>query len=118
MPFLCELDYKPNRRYTRQELIDLILSQRALLCAFAQASGYPQVVLGLDFDRYNASSRCVPVLVMDRSQAQVLAQVESRKFAQALAAARVGESVLVTFSSARLTGWFRMDWAAGELHQA
>lgn len=63
MVFHCHLDYDPKRRYTRREMIDLIKPHRELLCFFAQATGYRECVLGLDFDEFDASDGSVPVYV-------------------------------------------------------
>lgn len=116
MEFQCPLDYNPHQRYTRRELIELIQPHGAVLCFLAQAAGYRQGVLGLDFDRYDPTTGMVPVHVMDRATAQVLAVVEGPRFRRALATSRTGQGVVVTFSSPSATGWFRLPWALPAAH--
>jgi len=81
--FDCAVEYDPRRRYTREEMIELITPHRELLCFFAQASGYSHCVLGLDFDRYDPHSHFVPVIVMDGQEARPLLHVHGRRFKQA-----------------------------------
>ena len=114
MVFQCPIEYDPKRRYTRQELIELIEPHRELLCFFAQATGYRECVLGLDFDAYDARASSVPVFVMNEQQAQVVAQAEGRRFKRALNSIRAGRNVIVTFTSPGATGWFKMRWQLGE----
>ena len=113
--FDCAIEYDPRRRYTREEMIELITPHRELLCFFAQASGYGHCVLGLDFDRYDPHSHFVPVIVMDGQEARPLLHVHGRRFQQAYQSSRPGESLVVTFTSPSATGWFQMDWVLGEV---
>lgn len=116
MEFDCEIAYDPRRRYTREELVELITPHRELLCFFAQASGYRHCVLGLDFDRYDARSRSVPVLVMEGEEARPLLRVHGRRFKQAYWSSRPGRSLVVTFTSPSASGWFAMGWGLDEAH--
>jgi hypothetical protein len=114
MEFACEMEYDPRRRYTREEMIELITPHRELLCFFAQASGYGHCVLGLDFDRYDPHSRFVPVIVMDGAEAKVHLNVHGRRFKQAYQSSRPGKSLVVTFTAPSASGWFQMAWELSE----
>jgi len=114
--FHCPIVYDAKRGYTRQEMIDLIKPQRELLCFFAQATGYRECVLGLDFDAYDARDSLVPMFVMNKQQAQVVAQAEGRAFKRALNNIRAGRNVIVTFTSPSATGWFKMRWRLSDTH--
>jgi len=108
--FYCPITYDPKRQYTREEMIDMIKAHQELLCFFAQASGYQQCVLGLDFDQYDSSDTTVPVFVMEAQEAKVLLKVHGRRFKKAYQLSGPGNSPVVTFTSRRVSGWFTMDW--------
>jgi hypothetical protein len=91
-------------------MLAVIRPHRELLCFFAQAAGYEGCVLGVDFDRYDPSDATAPVLVMERAEARVLTQVHGRRFEQAYRVSGPGKPLVVTFTSPRVNGWFRMDW--------
>jgi hypothetical protein len=112
--FDCELDYDPRRHYAREEMVELITPHRGLLCFFAQASGYRHCVLGLDFDRYDPTAHSAPVMVMDGAEAKVLLNVHGRRFKQAYQSSCPGKSLVVTFTSPSVTGWFQMAWELSE----
>jgi hypothetical protein len=97
-------------------MIDLIEPHRELLCFFAQATGYRECVLGLDFDTYDPRDSIVPVFVMNKHKAQIVAQAEGRQFKRALNSIRVGRNVIVTFTGPSGSGWFKMRWQLGETH--
>ena len=91
-------------------MIEVIEPHRELLCFFAQASGYEQCVLGLDFDQYDPSDSTIPVIVMSGEEAKVLLKVHGRRFKRAYRASRPGNSLVVTFTSWSVSGWFKMRW--------
>jgi hypothetical protein len=95
-------------------MIELIKPHRELLCFFAQATGYRECVLGLDFDAYDPRASSLPVYVMNKQMARVVARVEGRAFKRALNSIRAGRNVIVTFTSPTLSGWFKMRWQLGE----
>jgi len=51
---------------------------------------------------------------MDEAAAQVLITVKGRKFEQAYRRSGPGRGIVVTFTSRRGQGWFRMEWALTE----
>ena len=114
MIFSCGIEYEPDRAYTRREMIELIKEQRQLLCFFAQSAGYRQGVIGLDFENYDALTGTVPVYVMDRGQAKVVIKAEGKKFKKAYASSGLGQAIMVTFTSPRGRGWFKLRWELAE----
>jgi hypothetical protein len=110
MGFYCPVEYDPERRYTRQEMIDVIMPHRELLCFFAQVSEYRHCVLGLDFDQYDPADGSVPVFVMEGREARELLQVHGRRFKRAYERSRPGRSLVVTFTSPGVSAWFQMGW--------
>jgi hypothetical protein len=108
MSFYCPVAYNPKRRYTREEMIDVILPHQELLCFFAQSAGYARCVLGLDFD--DPTDGMVPVFVMESREAKPLLKVHGRRFKQAYRISGPGNTLVVTFTSPSVSGWFKMDW--------
>jgi hypothetical protein len=108
--FECSIDYQPGYDYIRQEIIDLITPHREVLCFFAQAAGEPRCVLGVDFDRYDAESRRVPVYVLNQEMIRLLMAAEGREFKRAYRDSRCGRDILVTFTAPGGRGWFVMKW--------
>jgi hypothetical protein len=109
--FYCPVTYNPKRRYTHEEMVDVIMPHQELLCFFAQVAGYERCVLGLDFD--DPIDGMVPVFVMESREAKPLLRVHGRRFKQAYQLSGPGNTLVVTFTSPRVSGWFKMDW---ELH--
>lgn len=116
MTFYCPVEYTPEREYIRQEIIDAIMPHQELLCFFAQASGYSQCVLGLDFDGYDTSDGTVPVIVMSGEEARPLLGVHGRRFRRAYHASRPRNSLVVTFVCSDGRGWFEMGWRLNPAH--
>ena len=108
--FYCPIEYEPRQRYTRQEMIEVIEPHGELLSFFAQASGYEQCVLGLDFDEYEPSDGTIPVIVMSGEEGKVLLKVHGRRFKRAYRASGPGNDLVVTFTGGSVTGWFKMRW--------
>jgi len=104
------MEYEPRRRYSREEIIQMVEPHRELLCFFAQASGYRQCILGLDLEGYDSADMTMPVLVMSGEEAKSLLKVHGRRFKRAYRASRPGNTLVVTFSSGRESGWFKIDW--------
>ena len=113
MTFECAIEYNPKRPYTRREMIALIKPQRGWLCEVVEGSGEAQGAVGLDFDRYDEQRQRVPGYVLTPEQAEVIKRVEGAAFRAAYEASRVGESLVVTFTSAWGRGWFKLKWAKG-----
>ena len=111
MTFECAIEYNPKRPYTRRKMIELIKPQRYWLCEVVEGSGEAHGVVGLDFDRYDVQGGRVPGYVLTAEQAEVIMGVEGAAFRAAYEASRVGESVVVTFSSPWGRGWFKLKWA-------
>ncbi len=114
--FYCPVEYDPDRQYTKQEMINVIMPHRELLCFFAQAAGYRHCVLGLDFDQYDPTDWSVPVFVMEAGEAKELLQVHGRRFKRAYDRSRPGKSLVVTFTSVSVSGWFQMGWELNPEH--
>jgi hypothetical protein len=108
MSFYCPVAYNPKRRYTHAEMIDVIMPHQELLCFFAQSAGYERCVMGLDFD--DPTDGMVPVFVMESREAKPLLKVHGRRFKQAYQASGPGHTLVVTFTSPSVSGWFKMDW--------
>ena len=117
MTFECAIEYNPKRAYTRREMIELIKPQRYWLCEVVEGSGEAQGVVGLDFDRYDVQGRRVPGYVLTAEQAQVIMGVEGAAFRAAYEASRVGESLVVTFTSPWGRGWFKLKWVKGQVRR-
>lgn len=88
----------------------MILPHQELLCFFAQSAGYERCVLGLDFDQYDPIDGSLSVFVMEGSEAKVLLQVHGRRFKQAYRVSGPGNTLVVTFTSPSVSGWFKMGW--------
>ena len=112
--FSCPIKYKAERKYTRQEMIELVKPHRQLLCFFAQTAGHRRGVLGLDFDRYDRQEESVPVYVMGEAEAKVLSKAEGRKFKKAYQSSGLGKAIMVTFTSPSGRGWFKLRWELDE----
>lgn len=97
--YQCPVEYEPEKRYTRREMIELIRAQRQLLCFFAQMSGCKRCVLGLEFEHYEPASGMVPLYVMGDEEAKVMGRVEGRKFKRAYQSSGVGKAIVVTPST-------------------
>ena len=113
--FSCPIEYKPERGYTRQEMIELIKPQRQLLCFFAQTAGYRRGVLGLDFGNYDRQKGSVPVYVMGEAEAQVLSKAEGRKFKKGYQSSGLGKAIMVTHSTTLRAGYLRVQVVGGGL---
>ena len=85
-------------------MIEMIKAQRQLLCFFAQEAGYRRCVLGLEFERYDAVSKMVPVYVMGEREAKVVEGVEGKKFKQAYRGSKVGQAIMITHSATLRAG--------------
>jgi hypothetical protein len=94
-------------------MIELIKPQRGWLCEVVEGFGAAQGVVGLDFDRYDEQRRLVPGYVLTAEQSQVIMRVEGAAFREACEGSRVGESLVVTFTSPWGRGWFKLKWAKG-----
>jgi hypothetical protein len=88
----------------------MIEPHQELLCFFAQASGYRQCILGLDLEGYDSADMTMPVLVMSGEEAKPLLKVHGRRFKRAYRASGPGNTLVVTFSNGRDSGWFKIDW--------
>jgi len=110
----CPVEYEPEKRYTRREMIELIKAQRQLLCFFAQQSGVRRCVLGVEFEGYEAESGMVPVYVIGEAEAKVVERVEGKKFKRAYRSSGVGQAIMVTFTSPSGRGWFKLRWEVDE----
>jgi hypothetical protein len=108
MTFYCPVAYNPKRRYTHAEMVDVIMPHQELLCFFAQSAGYERCVMGLDFD--DPTDGMVPVFVMESREAKPLLKVHGRRFKQAYQTSGPGNTLVVTFTSPRVSGWFKMNW--------
>jgi hypothetical protein len=108
--YYCPIEYSPRRRYSRDEIVELIRPHQGLLCFFAQVSGYRQCILGVDLGEYDPADQTVPVLVMSGEEARPLLQVHGRRFRQAYRVSGPGKPLVVTFSDGRLSGWFKLEW--------
>ena len=91
-------------------MIEIVEPQQELLCFFAQASGYQQCILGLDLEEYDAVDMTAPVLVMSGEEGKILLKVHGRRFKQAYRVSGPGNTLVVTYSDGRNSGWFKIDW--------
>jgi len=112
--YQCPVAYEPEKRYSRGEMIELIKAQRQWLCFFAYQSGNRRCVLGLEFEGYEGSSGMVPVYVLGETEAKVVERVEGQKFKRAYRSSRVGQAIMVTFTSPSGRGWFKLKWELDE----
>ncbi len=110
LEFECPIDYQPGYPYIRQEMIDLITPHRELVCFFAHTAGEKRCVLGVDFDRYDAVRRSVPVYVLPPAVVETLMAFEGREFKRAYRESRCGRDIIVTFTAPAGRGWFVMKW--------
>jgi hypothetical protein len=96
-------------------MIALIEGHRPLLCFFAAQAGERRCAIGVDFDGYDRRNGTTPVhIIPDRVVKQVLIPAEGKAFAKAYQGSRIGQNVIVTFTSRVVSGWFDMDWEDSE----
>jgi len=113
--FQLPIEYDPGRRYSRQEMKELIEPHVPLLCFFATVSQEHRCVLGLDFDGYDPGSCSIPVHVIPAGAVkQVIMPVHGKGFKRAYRTSRVGKDIIVTYSAPGAAGWFRAGWELGE----
>ena len=112
--YQCPVEYEPEKQYNRREMIELIKAQRQLLCFFAQSSGANRCIVGLEFEGYEPVSGMVPVYVMGEAEAKVVERVEGKKFKRAYRSSRLGQAIMITFTSPSGRGWFKLRWELDE----
>ncbi len=109
------INYDPGRRYTEAQLAVLLREQAALLCWFAEQSGYDPCALGVDFEAYDATAGLVPVQVIPADYVAPLLEVESSAFRRAWRRSGVGRGVLVTYLWPGRKGWLLVPWTRAGL---
>jgi len=93
----------------------LLQEQAALLCWFAQQSGYDRCALGVDFEDYDAAAGLAPVQVIPAEYMPGLLAVEDRVFRRAYRQSGRGRGLLVTYVWPDGKGWRRLPWSLAGL---
>ena len=113
--YVLPINYEPARRYTEAQLGVLLQEQAALLCWFAQQSGYDRCALGVDFEDYDAAAGLAPVQVIPAEYMPGLLAVEDRVFRRAYRQSGRGRGLLVTYVWPDGKGWRRLPWSLAGL---
>ncbi len=113
--YLLPISYELTRRYTEAQLAVLLKEQAALLCWFAQQSGYDPCALGVDFEAYDAARGLAPVQVIPPPVLAPLLEVEDSAFRRAYRRSGVGRGVLVTYLWPERKGWLFLPWTQAGL---
>lgn len=113
--FQMPIEYNPAQAYNHQKMVELIEPHAHLLCYFAQMGGTKRSVLGLDFGNYDPERRMIPVLVIPAPTVrELLIPFHGAPFKRAYRSSRIGKSIIITFQSPRVSGWFKMRWQLDE----